>query len=430
MAETSTQTVQFVEETLHKIRIKEPLSPEEEEILSEVNEQVQHAESLDEVMNFLFEAVKSISPTDRLGLAFVEEDGKRIVEHWAKARYEPLLLGKGYAEDLHESSLMEVLEYGKPRIINSLQQHLTAHPDSRSSELLVREGVRSSLTCPLLVAGKRVGLLFRSSRQEGAYNLHHVRMHLEVADRLSHAVATAYRIEQLDAASKAYMEMLGFVSHELKGPLASIMMDGRLLVDEYLGPLNERQKEKLATILRKADILLSLVREYLDLARIEGGELRLRKRKEVDFGKEVIAPGIEQLQPQINEKNMLLTLDMPDDGPVASCDPALMKIVITNLLGNAVKYGVERGNIILLAERTKASLVVSVWNEGPGFPEEESRKLFRKFARLSAPELTKRKGTGVGLYTCWRIVRLHGGKIWARSEYGQWAEFAFRIPQP
>jgi len=75
-------------------------------------------------------------------------------------------------------------------------------------------------------------------------------------------------------------------------------------------------------------------------------------------------------------------------------------------------------------------LAVTVWNEGPGFPESERGKLFRKFSRLQVPELLRRKGSGVGLYTSWRIVNLHGGRISARSEPGAWAEFSFTIPQP
>jgi signal transduction histidine kinase len=74
------------------------------------------------------------------------------------------------------------------------------------------------------------------------------------------------------------------------------------------------------------------------------------------------------------------------------------------------------------------SLLVSVWNEGPGFPESEKKFLFRKFSRLHSEELQGRKGTGIGLYICWRIVQLHHGHIWADSLSGEWAEFLFRLP--
>ena len=69
-----------------------------------------------------------------------------------------------------------------------------------------------------------------------------------------------------------------------------------------------------------------------------------------------------------------------------------------------------------------------MWNEGPGFPPEKRADLFQRFVRQNTPELIRRKGTGLGLYTCWKIVQLHGGNIWADSELGAWARFAFRIP--
>ena len=70
----------------------------------------------------------------------------------------------------------------------------------------------------------------------------------------------------------------------------------------------------------------------------------------------------------------------------------------------------------------------SVWNEGPGFPPQKRADLFQRFVRQNTPDLIRRKGTGLGLYTCWKIVQLHEGRIWADSELGAWARFAFRIP--
>jgi K+-sensing histidine kinase KdpD len=69
-----------------------------------------------------------------------------------------------------------------------------------------------------------------------------------------------------------------------------------------------------------------------------------------------------------------------------------------------------------------------VWNEGPGFPESEKIRLFKRFSILQTPELARRKGHGVGLYVTWKIIMLHGGRIWADSKHGEWAVFTFEIP--
>ena len=89
----------------------------------------------------------------------------------------------------------------------------------------------------------------------------------------------------------------------------------------------------------------------------------------------------------------------------------------------------ENGRVRLRTEPTSRGAAFSVWNEGPGFPASQRPRLFRKFSRLDTPELRKRKGTGVGLYTSWRIVTLHGGRIDAMSEEGAWAEFRVEIPR-
>ena len=127
---------------------------------------------------------------------------------------------------------------------------------------------------------------------------------------------------------------------------------------------------------------------------------------------------------------MKLIRDVPSEGLQAQCDPDLLRIVAVNLFGNGVKYGRTGGALRVGAARTETGVLVTSWNEGPGFPESQRGRLFRRFSRLDSPELKSRKGTGVGLYTSWRIVRLHHGTMDASSEEGKWAEFRFTIPQP
>lgn len=403
------------------------LSPAEQATLARVNQKVAGARSLDEVMDFVYAETLPISPCDRLGLAFVEEEGARIASRWTRADYEPVLLGRGYTEDLRGSSLQAVIEQGTPRIIDDLEAHLASRPDSASSRLLVREGVRSSMTCPLRVDGRVVGVFFRSSRRPRAYDEHQVRLHLAIAERLSQAVEKAWRIERLETAQQAYSEMLMFVSHELKSPLAGIVMDGTLLRDGYAGELSERQAELIGRIMSKAGYLGGLVREYLDLARLEGGSLQARFEP-LAFTSAVFEPAIEIARHALDEQGSRLERVFPP-GPVAlMADADLLRIVVINLLGNAAKYGHQGGRIEARLAVSDEKVNFAVWNEGPGFPPEERPRLFRRFSRLQTPELARRKGTGVGLYTCWRIIQLHGGSMFAQSEHGQWAEFGFELP--
>ena len=286
------------------------------------------------------------------------------------------------------------------------------------------------MTCPLSVDGRPVGVMFRSSCRPKAYDDHQVRLHLAIAERLAQAVEKAWRIEQLTAANRGYTEMLAFVGHELTSPLASMVMDAGTLAGGHLGPLDTRQIEVVERVARKSRVLLGLLRDYLDLARLESGELTASIVSGVDLTSDVIEPAIETVRSELEEHGGRLTRDLPAGPLPVRCDADLLRIVLANLLRNAAKYGNPDGEIRVSARRDPGSFSVSVWNEGPGFPEDQKPRLFRKFSRLQTPELLKHRGSGVGLYTCRRIIELHGGRIRAASEPSRWAEFTFTIPDP
>jgi signal transduction histidine kinase/CRP-like cAMP-binding protein len=409
--------------------VYEACSPEERIILDTINHKVAEAASLEDILSVLFDAFRQTGHCDRLSLGFLQEDGNRVVTKYVLANYEPILLRPGFGQDLRGSTLDTVLESGEPRVINDLPKHLSEHPDSRPTQLIVREGMRSSMSCPLIVAGRPVGFLFRSTRQLNAYDAHQVRLHQAVARRLSQAAEKAWQIEQLKEANKAYTEMLGFVSHELKSPLGVIVMNASLLREGYFGELTDKQAEKVSGILDRARYLLDLVGDYLDLAHVEGGEIKPRFRPGVRFVEEVVEPTLQNLAAHFEAKQMSLKRNWEGEFEV-ECAPDLMQIVLSNLLSNAVKYGNAGSGVRLTLAHNPSKFRVEVWNEGPGFEERDRSKLFRKFSRVPSPELMKEKGTGIGLYTAWRLIQLHRGKIRAISEPGQWAEFIFEIPQP
>ena len=404
------------------------LTDDERRSVERINAKVAAGENLVKMLDFLFDSTRGVCPCDRIAVSFLENDGRRVVCHWVRAEYEPVLLAKGFAGDLEGSSLQPIIGTGHPRVIRDLRRYLELHPESPSTKLLVREGVRSSMTAPLAVDGRPVGFLFRSSRLPDAFDERQVRLHLAVAERLGQAVEKAWRIEQLEAANRAYLELMTFVTHELKGPLAAQISLGTTLTEGYVGELSGPQRETVERMVARARGLLRLVGDYLDLARVEGDGPRAELRDGVDLGREVLDPALETVRPLFEERR--IDYSERREGPLDGLrgDPALLQIVLHNLLGNAVKYGNEGGRVELTARRAADHLEVAVWNEGPGFPESEKGRLFRRFSRLPSPELLSRKGSGVGLYVAWQIVRLHGGRIWADSEPGRWARFSFRLP--
>jgi signal transduction histidine kinase len=404
-----------------------PLNVQEKGVMERLRENVVGASSLAEMLDLVYESSAELMDCDRVSVAFLEDEN-HLVTFYSKASYEPLLLDKGFAQDIAGSSLDEVLRSGRTRVIEDLEQYLAEHPQSVSTRLLVSEGVRSSMTCPLRVDERAVGVLFRSSKRPKAFGDKEVALHVTVAGLLSQAVEKSWRIEQLERANRAYTEMLGFVSHELKSPLSSIVMDAEVLSHGYLGALAEPARKKLDSMIHKAEYLLGLIGDYLDLARVEGKDLAAEMQDDVDLWQDIITLAISVVEPQAREKTMNLEARPPSKPVKLRADPQLLKIAAVNLLSNAIKYGDEAGTVRVAVQSSEGRARLSVWNSGPGFPKEQAGKLFRKFSRLDTPALRQRKGSGVGLYTTWRIAGLHGGKVSARSEPGVFAEFALELP--
>jgi len=232
---------------------------------------------------------------------------------------------------------------------------------------------------------------------------------------------------RLQAINHNYMEMLGFVAHELKNPLTSAMMSLYTVKDGYLGEISPAQKKSLESVALSLDYFQDMIKNYLDLSRLEKGELEVSKHR-VPVKEEVVVPVLDGLGRALEERQMVVENRVPDD-LVLNADGNLLRIVYDNLLSNAIKYGEEGGAIVLDARRDDDRLTLSVRNDSEtGIPADKLPLLFEKFRRLDSPEYAGKKGTGLGLYICKEIVEKQGGEIWADSEVGEWVEFSFVLP--
>ncbi|MBU0580981.1 MAG: cache domain-containing protein, partial [Candidatus Margulisbacteria bacterium] len=187
--------------------------------------------------------------------------------------------------------------------------------------------------------------------------------------------------KKLSALNKNYLDLIGFVSHELKGILSSAVMNTYSLKDGYLGEVNEVQKKALNSISRNLDYLSATVKNFLDLSRIEKGELNVNL-KDTLLKENIIDTATEAYEKQVQKKQMQLDIQVPEH-LVVKVDPDLILIVINNLLSNAIKYGTEQGKIEISANKTGHKLIINVFNEGEPIKAEEENKLFKKFSRVS-----------------------------------------------
>ncbi|MBN1658544.1 MAG: HAMP domain-containing histidine kinase [Anaerolineae bacterium] len=234
------------------------------------------------------------------------------------------------------------------------------------------------------------------------------------------------RIDELEALNRSYMDMLGFVAHEFKNPLATAIVSLYTVKDGYLGTLNPAQGRLLESLALSLEYLQDLVRNYLDLSRLEKGELQINPTY-FPLHTRVVEPVIESVDRARERRGMEIVDRVPRD-KVVCADAGLLRIVLENLIGNAIKYGLDGGTILVEAHEVDKMLALSVQNESQGIPPEQLPRLFGKFSRLDNPEHTRQRGTGLGLYICKEIIEKHGGQIWAESNMGEWVRFTFTLP--
>jgi len=216
------------------------------------------------------------------------------------------------------------------------------------------------------------------------------------------------RSTQLEEKNRDYQELLSFVTHELNNSIGSMLLNARLLTDEFAGRISTEQMEIAEQILRDIERFQDMVRNYLNLSRMEKGTLQYNPAP-IDLKSRVLEQVIKRLFSWMEHKNVDLRWDWPDQVTVQA-DTELMDIVFSNLLVNALKYGSDY--IRLSAGREGDSWIVSLSNGGTPIPQERIPELFRKFSRLVKSD----DGVGLGLYLVNNIITRHGGEVWCESD--------------
>jgi two-component system sensor histidine kinase GlrK len=241
-------------------------------------------------------------------------------------------------------------------------------------------------------------------------------------------VAEAFNLMcgKLKALNKMKSDFFSTVSHELRMPLIS-MREGTDLLSEDLGvSTTEKEKRLLAILSEESDRLIGLVNSLLDLSKMEAGMMTY------DFQPANLEPLIEQsineISPLAEAKRISIEKKMEGILPRVEIDTERILQVLRNLIGNAVKFSPDGGQVRVLARPVHQGVEVSVTDTGPGIPQESLTIIFNKFEQVSLVGSSRTKGTGLGLAIVKHIIQSHGGKVWAESELGEGSRFIFVLP--
>ncbi len=400
--------------------------------LSEVHRTITHGtgmgSSYEEILDSVFELFRGIVPFDRLGIATLEEQGSMVRLTWVKSDISIAFLDKGYAASLESTSLKKIIETGQPRIINDLVEYLQLHPDSKSTQLIVKDGICSSLTFPLISRGKPIGLIFFASRKCNTYERVHTEIFKEISEELAHIVEQG-QLRRFFDENKDKDQYIRATVHDLKSPVGVIKgFLGILMEEAWYKNLDIENKNIFTIISRNCDNMLNLIGDLTISDLLRARELDLKKESVL------VRPYLSELVKQNEElaakKSIDLDLHIGDNVPQAIFfNPGAIQRVLQNLIDNAVKYSRPNTRVSIKVEALDNTAVYfKIRDQGVGIPEEELPRLFIEFGKTSAKPTGNESSTGLGLAIVRRMVEAHGGKVWAQSSQGQGSEFVFMLP--
>ena len=231
------------------------------------------------------------------------------------------------------------------------------------------------------------------------------------------------RAEEADRLKSAFIANM---SHEIRTPLNSVLALTVLLRDRTAGPLTPDQRDYLEVIERNGQNLLRLLNDILDLSRIEAGHMEM-DAQDVDVAPHVRDIGAA-LAPLATAKGLDLTLKIPEQLPLVRSDVDRVRQILTNLVGNAIKF-TDAGTVQVGVDVRPGALAIQVTDTGIGIPETQLDRIFHEFVQVDQTLARRQGGTGLGLAIARRLARLMGGDVSVTSIAGKGSRFTLTLPR-
>jgi len=232
---------------------------------------------------------------------------------------------------------------------------------------------------------------------------------------------TMFDITDLKEMDRIRSELVHTVSHDLRSPLTSVIGYTELI--ERAGPLNDNQREFLKRIQESVQHITSLINDLLELGSVEAGLDTRREYVQLDV---ILNYTLEMLQGQIKAKHIKVQTQITPALPALRANPVRLRQVLDNVVGNAIKYSSDQGEVSISLRAEDSQVIVQVTDNGPGIPVKDQAHIFDKFYRGS--NISSHAGSGLGLAIVKSIVEAHQGRMWVESMVGRGSSFFIVLP--
>src|SRR5688500_1539800 len=238
------------------------------------------------------------------------------------------------------------------------------------------------------------------------------------------ALEDSYR--KLRELEKVRDDLMKMIVHDLKTPLTSIIATLEMLADGDLGPVNVSQQGALRDTENKAQELLRLIEDLLEVARIEETSiaLDLEELQPASLVKEIMHDWALRLQ----QERAVTNIEVAADTPAFQADRALLKRVFGNLIQNSLVHSSRAVELRVYARTDPRGVLFTVSDNGPGIPPQYHEVIFHKFESVKTPNVPRVRSSGLGLTFCRLVVEAHGGRIWVQSSEGAGSAFHVLLP--
>ena len=362
--------------------------------------------------NRMAERIRQLRSSDMGQLMVAQQTTEAAID----SLYDPIIVtdGEGQVTKLNPAA---------EEIFGSEKENAGRHIGEVARDVRIAGAVAEAIESQRPVAGEGMAsvLPLAVDGSERAYRLRTTPMR-DNGSRLLGAVTLLEDVTHLRQIDRLKSEFIANASHELRTPLTSVQMGVHLLLEGAVGDLNDRQTEVLSSCREDCERLDKLMRDLLDLSRIEAGESQptpktIRTR---DF----IINATEGLRAQVEAKGLFFDVLIPIGLPDVTVDPSQIERVLANLVVNAIRY-TKQGGIRIGAETRGIYIAVSVSDTGTGIPPEYLPHIFDKFVQVPGAATG---GAGLGLAISRLIIEAHGGQISAQSQLGLGSTFTFTLP--